>query len=64
MLTIDTTGEGGNPTGRAIYRYIYYNLHTVFEANGYDTALAHQVNDEFGSLLATDGTRPSDCLFR
>jgi streptomycin 6-kinase len=51
-----TSGEGGNPVARSIYRHMYVNLHTAFKSHGFDVGLAHQVNEQFGSLLATDGT--------
>lgn len=56
--TDDGSGEGGNPIARAVYRYLYQNLHTSFSQYGYDTTLAQQVDDDFGSLLATDGIHP------
>ncbi|KAH7553122.1 hypothetical protein BM1_08095 [Bipolaris maydis] len=43
-----------NPIGVAIYRHSYRNLHLALEQFGHDTQLAHRINEDFGSLLATD----------
>ncbi|XP_014559914.1 hypothetical protein COCVIDRAFT_90644 [Bipolaris victoriae FI3] len=43
-----------NPIGVAIYRHSYRNLHLALEQFGYDTQLAHRINEDFGSLLTTD----------
>jgi hypothetical protein len=54
-----TIGAGGN-NGIAvnIYRHSYNNLHAALSAYGYDSQLADHINEEFGSLLATD----NECL--
>lgn len=43
-----------NPIGVTIYRHSYRNLHLALEQFGHDTQLAHRINENFGSLLATD----------
>jgi hypothetical protein len=54
-----TIGAGNNsPVPEFIYRYTYNNLHTALSRYGHDTQLAAQINEEFGSLLATD----NECL--
>ncbi|KAF2128403.1 kinase-like protein [Dothidotthia symphoricarpi CBS 119687] len=50
----ETNVRGNNPVGLSIYRHSYSNLHTALKKYGYDTKLAERINEDFGSLIATD----------
>lgn len=47
-----------NPVAVAIYRHSYNNLNIALSQYGHDVQLAHQINEEFGSLLETE----DDCV--
>ncbi|USP75892.1 hypothetical protein yc1106_03166 [Curvularia clavata] len=53
-LPNDDSSTKNNPVGVGIYRHSYKNLHIALEQFGHDASLAHRINEEFGSLLATD----------
>lgn len=53
-LAEDPNGKGNNPIAVAIYRHSYANLHTALAKFGDDTTLADRINEQFGSLLATE----------
>ena len=45
---------GDAKTAKAVYRFNYNNLATSLNEYGHDPKLGEQINEEFGSLLATD----------
>jgi thiamine kinase-like enzyme len=47
-----------NPIPECIYRHTYNNLHFALTKYGHNTQLAAEINEKFGSLLATD----NECL--
>ncbi|EUC40318.1 hypothetical protein COCMIDRAFT_109129 [Bipolaris oryzae ATCC 44560] len=54
VLKGQDSSSKNNPIGVAVYRHSYHNLHLALEKYGYDTHLAYRINEDFGSLLATD----------
>ncbi|KAH7087632.1 kinase-like domain-containing protein [Paraphoma chrysanthemicola] len=51
---METSQNNNNPIAVAIYRHSYQNLHHALAKFGFDTALANQINEKYGSLLAHD----------
>ena len=45
---------GDNKTGKAIYRYAYANVAAALQQYGHDPALGQRINEQYGSLLASD----------
>ncbi|CAE7009816.1 hypothetical protein CFE70_001793 [Pyrenophora teres f. teres 0-1] len=54
QLPDQAPGINNNPIAVDIYRYSYRNLHTALSQFDHDPQLAHRIDDEFGSLLATE----------
>jgi Ser/Thr protein kinase RdoA (MazF antagonist) len=52
-LTNSSDLEANNPIA-SIYRHSYQNLHTALSEYGHDASLGIRINEEFGSLLATE----------
>ncbi|KAL8706537.1 MAG: hypothetical protein Q9201_000410 [Fulgogasparrea decipioides] len=52
------SGEGGNPTGKAMYRWAYSHLAQVAEHYGLDVEFCKYIDGKYGSLLQTD----DDCV--
>ena len=53
-LALPGQTTNNNPIAVNIYRHSYKNLHVALSQFGHDPQLAHQTNEEFGSLLETD----------
>lgn len=58
-MSLATSSHGedpgrNNPIAVSIYRHSYSNLHTALQKHGHDMKLAERIDEEFGSLLATD----------
>lgn len=51
-------GEGGNRTGKFIYRWAYSHLWEVAEKFGLDVEFCKYIDEKYGSFLATD----DDCI--
>lgn len=49
---------GDNVTAKGIYRFAYNNLADTAQSFGLDSAIGERINEEYGSLLATD----NDCV--
>jgi thiamine kinase-like enzyme len=49
-----TNSPMNNAIAVQIYRYSYNNLHIALTKYGYNTEIAYRVNEDFGSLLASD----------
>ncbi|KAF1971735.1 kinase-like protein [Bimuria novae-zelandiae CBS 107.79] len=59
LTPTDTSLKANNPIGVSIYRYAYQNLHLAFaQYLPDDVALAHEVNEVYGSRL----THENECL--
>ncbi|KAF2659051.1 kinase-like protein [Lophiostoma macrostomum CBS 122681] len=46
--------KANNPVGIHIYRHSYRGLHTALSEYGYDAEFGGYINEQYGSLLATD----------
>ncbi|KAL9629807.1 MAG: hypothetical protein Q9164_006716, partial [Protoblastenia rupestris] len=49
-----TADIGDNEAGKAIYRHIYSSMASTLSEHGFDASLGTKIDQEFGSLLATD----------
>jgi len=52
--TPELRDQFNNQVAKAVYRHNYNNLSIALEEQGYDEALGERINENYGSLLASD----------